>query len=500
MENKIIGEYINILPQKDISKLPKAWVLTKVGEICSCEKNKGQEGAIPYLEIGNINILTKKYFPGRKPAVRSAFLSRKGDILISRVRPTRGAVIITLEEELHVSSALTVLRPLLGIPSKFLHYFLAWNQTFFKFLGENSTGTMYPTVKEDFILEYTIPLPPLSEQHRIVAKIEELFTKLDVGVELLKKIKKQLRLYRQKVLKHAFEGKLTEEWREKHKYEVEPVLVLLERKREERRDEESEEKKQKRKELPPVNVSHLPELPKKWLWTRVGEVSEMIQYGTSEKAKDNPPGIPVLRMGNIQDGKLDFENLKYLSKTWSQLDKFILKDGDVLFNRTNSAELVGKTAVYKNYHPSALFASYLIRIKINKSIYLPELLSFFINSFYGRKYIISIVSQQAGQANVNGTKLSLMPIPLPPLLEQQKLVEEIEQRFSTVDELERVADQSLKQAKKLRQSILKRAFEGKLIPQDPNDEPASILLEKIKREKVRIEEEKKVKKLTRRRK
>lgn len=496
MKHEIIGEHINILPQKDFPELPEVWVLTKVGEICSSEKDKGQKGTIPYLEIGNIDILTKKYFPGKKPAVKGALLSRKGDILISRVRPMRGAITITLEKKLYVSSALTVLRPLLGIPSKYLHYFLAWNRTFLDFLGENSTGTMYPTVKEDFILEYSIPLPPLPEQHSIVANIEELFTKLDVGVELLKKVKKQLKCYRQAVLKHAFEGKLTEEWREKHKDELELALVLLERIKEERRDEGRKGKKQKRKELPPVNVSHLPELPKRWLWTRVGEVSEMIQYGTSEKAKDNPPGIPVLRMGNIQDGKIVFDNLKYFPKTWSQLDKFILQNGDVLFNRTNSAELVGKTAVYKSYYSSALFASYLIRIKINRSIYLPEILSFFINSFYGRKYIVSIVSQQVGQANVNGTKLSLMPIFLPPLLEQYKIVEEIERRFSIADEVEKIAEQSLKQAERLRQSILKKAFEGKLVPQDPNDEPASILLEKIKKEKARIETEKKARKST----
>jgi type I restriction enzyme S subunit len=152
--------------------------------------------------------------------------------------------------------------------------------------------------------------------------------------------------------------------------------------------------------------------------------------------------------------------------------------------------LVGKTSVYKNRQTPTVFASYLIRVILIKSAYTPDLLSFFINSIFGRKYIGSVVSQQVGQANVNGTKLSKMPIPLPPLAEQRRIVAEVERRLSVADEVARTVEQSMAQAERLRQSILKKAFEGKLVAQDVNDEPADVLLERIRNEKARTGEKK----------
>lgn len=119
--------------------------------------------------------------------------------------------------------------------------------------------------------------------------------------------------------------------------------------------------KWKRKYREPAlpDTEDLLEPPEGWVWATAGQISEMIQYGTSDKANLDPSGIPVLRMGNIQDGKLDFSDIKYLPKEWPKVDDFILQDGDALFNRTNSAELVGKTAVYKGSYPKAVFASYI---------------------------------------------------------------------------------------------------------------------------------------------
>ncbi|NLE90006.1 MAG: restriction endonuclease subunit S, partial [Dehalococcoidales bacterium] len=328
------------------------------------------------------------------------------------------------------------------------------------------------------LARFALPLPPLPEQHRIVSKLEELFSRLDAGVEALNAIKLQLKRYRQAVLKAAFEGKLTAEWREAHKGELEPASVLLENIKLERK------KSGKYKELPPLDTSNLPELPEGWGWTRVGELGSLIQYGTSDKANEDSRGIPIIRMGNIQDGKLVLDNLKYMPYDYPELNDFLLHDGDILFNRTNSAELVGKSAVYNSSCPKAIFASYLIRIKLKAENYLPEILSNYINSCYGRAYIGSVVSQQVGQANVNGTKLSLMPVPLFPLDEQKKVYEIINLCFSLADKIEEVLQRCLKQSDRLRQSILKTAFEGKLVPQDPSDEPAELLLERIKAERI----------------
>jgi type I restriction enzyme S subunit len=272
-----------------------------------------------------------------------------------------------------------------------------------------------------------IPLPPFNEQVRIISKIEELFSRLDAGVKALQQTQQQLEQYRQSILTQAFKSYARD--------------------------------------------------------FSVRDISTLIQYGTSEKAKIESAGIPVLRMGNIKDMTIDFTNLKYMPKDWNH-PELTLNDGDLLFNRTNSAELVGKTAVYKKQHPQATFASYLIRVKINSDKYDPDLLSFFINSGYGKAYIKTVVSQQVGQANVNGTKLANMPIPNIPREKQIKVKENLEKTFTIIDNVSKDIKEFIRKLDKIKQGILKKAFEGCLVPHDPNDEPASVLLEKIRSEKV----------------
>jgi type I restriction enzyme S subunit len=391
------------------------------------------------------------------------------------------------------STGFCVIRPLDPISRKLVLYYVQGN-SFLNPLTLIQRGTSYPAVRDSDVFAQPIPIPPLNEQHRIVAKVEELFTKLDAGVKSLETVKAQLKRCRQSVLKSAFAGKLTEEWRRTHPDELEAASMLLERIKEEQRKTAA-----KKYESPPLDTTNLSELPKGWAWTRVGEVAIRIQYGSSEKATEDPSGVPVLRMGNIQEGNLIFEDLKYSSKDYPQLNDFMLDPGDVLFNRTNSAELVGKTAVYEHWHPKVAFASYLIRVKVNDRIYDPQILAFFINSYYGRRYIASVVSQQVGQANVNGTKLSAMPIPLTSLSEQKAIAEEIKRCFSIAEEVEKTVVNGLRQAEKLRQSILKRAFEGKLVSQDPGDEPANLLLERIKLFKAHLNQDRKMERPTKRR-
>ena len=349
-----------------------------------------------------------------------------------------------------------------------------------------------------FLEKASIPLPSLPEQHRIVAKIEELFTKLDAGINELHKAQSQLKRYRQSVLKAAFEGKLTEAWRAEHQDEIESASVLLECILKERREQweaeqleqmKAKEKvpkddkwKSKYKEPIAPDTSDLPKLPRGWTWATIEQLSTKIQYGSSKKTGDDSNGVPVLRMGNIVDGKIVLDNLKYLPTEHDEFPELLLDKGDLLFNRTNSRELVGKTAVYTGTPNLCSFASYLIRVRFNPRID-SMIVAHYINSVYGKNWILSVVSQQAGQANVNGTKLKLLAVPMPPETEQQILVGEVERHLSVADEVEKTITAELKRAEQLRQSILKKAFSGKLVPQDPNDEPASVLLERIKVQK-----------------
>ena len=216
-----------------------------------------------------------------------------------------------------------------------------------------------------------------------------------------------------------------------------------------------------------------------WSQVTVGQVATEVRYGSSSKASENGNGVPVLRMGNIVDGGLDVRSLKFLPSEHDEFPALLLERGDVLFNRTNSPELVGKTAVYRGTPSPCSFASYLIRIRLAPEC-LPDFLAFTLNSAVGRDWIRSVVSQQVGQANVSGGKLKNFSFALPPVADQQGIVAEVDRRLSLADAAERAVSAGLAKAKRLRQAILKRAFEGKLVPQDANDEPASVLLERIK--------------------
>ena len=158
--------------------------------------------------------------------------------------------------------------------------------------------------------------------------------------------------------------------------------------------------------------------------------------------------------------------------------KLLLQHGDLLFNRTNSAELVGKSAVFYGTDICS-FASYIIKVRLKQSLN-SQYVCFYINSPRGKQWAKSQISQQVGQANINGTKLKSMELPLPSLPEQERIVEEIEKRFEVADEMEKAIQESLEDAQKLKQSILKKAFSGQLVPQNPDDEPASVLLDRIK--------------------
>lgn len=209
-----------------------------------------------------------------------------------------------------------------------------------------------------------------------------------------------------------------------------------------------------------------------------------IQYGTSAKTalKEGGSDVPVIRMGNIQDGRLDLGDLKYLPAEHIDIKKTLLRDGDLLFNRTNSAELVGKSAVYSERMGAAVYASYLIRCRFAEGVE-SDWVNAVVNSDFGRRYIASVVTQQVGQANVNSAKMALMPIPVPPQPEQRTALKVLRDWEAALARPQLAARVALKRSKGLRSAILRSAFSGELAPQDPGDEPADTLLARIAAER-----------------
>jgi type I restriction enzyme S subunit len=205
----------------------------------------------------------------------SAVLLPKGSVIFSSRAPI-GYVAIAATE-LCTNQGFKNFIPFDGLYNEYLYYYLKASKS----LAESfASGTTFSELSASRAATLPVPFPPTSEQHRIVAKIEELFTRLDAGIESLKKIKAQLKRYRQSILKHAFEGKLTAEWCQSHQHELEPASVLLERIKQER----LKSAKGKNKELPQVDTSELPALPEGWAWARVGEIYDIVGGGTPSTA------------------------------------------------------------------------------------------------------------------------------------------------------------------------------------------------------------------------
>src|SRR5258708_8698518 len=198
---------------------------------------------------------------------------------------------------------------------------------------------------------------------------------------------------------------------------------------------------------------------KKWRWKTLGDLCDGVEYGSSSKSKKEGK-VPVLRMGNIQNGKLDWENLAY-SDDKEEIKKYLLKHNDVLFNRTNSPELVGKTAIYKSEMP-AIFAGYLIRIQRKEDLLDADYLNYFLNSQIALDYGKTVTISSVNQANINGTKLKDYPIPAPPILEHRNIVKKLNSVATETDHLIHLYERKLSALEGLKRSLLHQAFAGKL--------------------------------------
>ena len=233
----------------------------------------------------------------------------------------------------------------------------------------------------------------------------------------------------------------------------------------------------------PLDKSEAPfEIPANWEWVRLGDVASDFQYGSAEKSQVEGK-VAVLRMGNInRQGQIDYGDLVYTSND-AEIAKYLLNKNDVLFNRTNSPEWVGKTAIYKGEIP-AIYAGYIIRIRPHFN---SDYLNYLMCSDYERNWSKEVKTDGVHQSNINAQKLIAFAIPLPPLAEQQRIVAKIEEAFAEIDAIEKNKELLKTHIKQTRQKILDLAIHGKLVPQNKSDEPASVLLERITRDNPHYE-------------
>ncbi|MBW2037933.1 MAG: restriction endonuclease subunit S, partial [Deltaproteobacteria bacterium] len=280
----------------------------------------------------------------------------------------------------------------------------------------------------------------------------------------------------QSVLKSAFEGKLTAEWRKANKDKIQPASALLEKIAKEKKQKT---KGKKQKKLPPLNTSSLPQLPDGWEWCRIGQVGD-VQLGRqrSPKHHSGPHMRPYLRVANVFENRIDLSSVYEMNFTPSEYEIYALRYGDILLNEGQSLELVGRPAMFRDEIEGVCFQNTLVRFRSSDCIDKSYCLYAFLNQFYQKRYQ-KIARWTTSIAHLGATRFSNIEFPLCGPAEQKVIVQEIERHYSIADKAEEVVKAALKQSGRLRQSILKRAFEGKLVPQDPNDEPAEKLLSRI---------------------
>ncbi|MGN6090918.1 MAG: hypothetical protein ACTHOL_01085, partial [Luteibacter jiangsuensis] len=344
----------------------------------------------------------------------------------------------------------------------------------------------------------------IQEQTRIIEKLEELLSDLDAGMADLKAAQRKLVQYRQSLLRAAVEGTLTTGWRTARAGSGQPPETgadLLQRILTERRARWEAKQLAKYAEqgrIPPKrwqakypepttpNLVDLPTLPEGWAWVSLDALVAESSYGTSIKCSYESSETPVLRIPNVSSGKIDLRDMKRSTQALPLDEAEFLAVGDILVIRTNgSIGLVGRAAAVTTELPTLhYFASYLLRLRCVDRTFLHRWVSSVLAAPSGRQWLEARAASSAGQHNISLSTLLTMPVPLPPAAEQAHALDLLVNSMERCAEHERAIDLSLSHCTAQRKNILRAAFAGQLVPQDPNDEPASVLLERIRAERA----------------
>jgi type I restriction enzyme, S subunit len=498
-------------PEGNLPALPQGWCWARVGELGEVRlgrqrspKNRSEHHPTKYIRAANItwngldlsDVLDMDF----KPTELEAYRLLPGDVLLSEASGSPGevgkpAIWRGEMEDCCFQNTVIRFRPKAMPPDfpfvVFCHF--ARNGVFSK----AGKGVGIHHLSADRFSTLSMPLAPLNEQRRIVAKIEELFSDLDAGVAALKRIRANLKRYRAAVLKAAVEGKLTEEWRAKHP-KTEPASKLLERILVERRRRWEEGQltkfaaadktppkgwREKYVEPSGPDTSGLPELPQGWAVASLEQLTDVnrpICYGILMPKENVADGVLYVKVKDMKGDRIDLASLHRTRREIADdYSRASLKPGDLLlairgtYGRvaTVPPELDGGNITQDT-------ARLAISNEMNSEFVATALRSFDCQSFFKR------VARGVAVKGVNIGDVKLCPIPIPPLEEQLEIVAEVAEKISQIEAAEVATHHSLKRAGRLRQSILKRAFEGKLVPQDPTDEPADKLLERIRQERT----------------
>ena len=477
---------------EELFEIPSSWKWTNIegiGETFSGGTPKTADesnfdGDIPWITPADLTGYTARYISRGKRNITekglensSAKIMPEGTVLFSSRAPI-GYVAIS-KNPVCTNQGFKCIKPSLNINSEYVYYYLKSSKSI---VESRASGTTFLEISGSRFNNIPIPIAPLNEQKRIVDKIEQLFSNLDEGESLLKKVQQQLNVYRQSVLKAAVTGELTKDWREANKDRLEPGDVLLRRILKARREQWNGRGKFKEPFAP--DTSNLPELPDGWVWCTLDHIiSDGPQNGVYYPKNLYGKGIKILRIDDYQVGWIkSYDQLQKVDSPAKDRNLYRLKLGDIVVNRVNSVSHLGKSLCIGKSHEGCIFESNMMRFSLSNTVN-NKFYELYLGSAIGRARLISNCKHAVNQASINQQDVKQTVAPLLSLLEQDEIVNKINDAFSQIDALEQWCASELTRSATLRQSILKDAFSGKLVPQDPDDEPASELLKRIQAEK-----------------
>ncbi len=405
-----------------------------------------------------------------------------------------------------------------GINNDYAYYFL---KSKFQEINTRAKGSGTPHVDPDLLWNYSFPIAPYNEQTRVVEKTEELFSELDKGIESLKTAKAQLAVYRQALLKNAFEGKLTKQWRRDNADKLESpeqLIACIQKERENRYQQqlddwqaevkqwEADGKEGKKPTKPRAlketlkidtkELKSLPLIPNKWSYQRIGNYIFNIEAGKSFKCDEREPRtdeIGIAKVSAVSWGEYNESESKTCIDSSKINKNYFIATDDFILSRANTIELVGACVIVKKVTKKIMLSDKTLRLN-----FLGDFQNYFLQylrSWTGRKEIMNrSTGNQDSMRNIGQDRINSICVPICSVNEMKVIEAMLDNKLSVVDKQINEIDENLLRADVLRQSILKKAFSGQLVAQDPNDDPASELLKKIAIEKAELEAKEKAEK------
>ena len=504
------------------------WVEASIGDIVASDglftdgdwvetKDQDPNGTVRLIQLADIgdgNFLDKsaRFLTRAKAHALNCTFLTKGDLLVARLaEPLGRCCIFPLdgdEEYVTVVDACVVRLGTSAIDPKYVMY--AINSARIRAdIDTYSSGSTRKRVSRRNLARVTVPLAPRYEQRRIVAKIEELFSELDKGIESLKTARRQLEVYRQSVLKHAFEGKLTAQWREESKDKLETPKELLTRIKKERTAQYALQLQEwstavkewenggkvgtkPLKPKAPANVAdianetaaELPGLPAGWRWFHLDSIADVSGGLTKNQTRSKlPHKMKYLRVANVYADQILTDNVHEIGVTDAEARKVALKVGDLLVVEGNgSMDQIGRVAMWNGELSVCGHQNHLIRVRLANG-FEPRFVLQFLLSPQGRDSIVKEASSTSGLHTLSISKVSNLVVPVTSPAEEAAVVTTIDEKLEGIDRAVEEIDRQFARSEALRQSILKKAFSGQLVAQDPKEEPASVLLDRIRAEK-----------------